>query len=245
MTLLDALRQSLPGDCPIRDIRQGVFHTAVVSRGCGLASTLPKDALRQSPPLVAEPGTLLDKTPAELTALADSSSLLEAAIGMAAINSLLPIDTAPMVERNASELILSRGAGKNVAVVGHFPFLAKVKEKARNLWVLEHNLHEGDLAAEEAATYIPQADVVAITGTSITNHTFDDLIALCPKTAFVLLLGDSVPFSPLLFDHGVDALCGTVVDDTEQVLRCVSQGANYRQIRGVRRLTLFKDTSAA
>jgi uncharacterized protein (DUF4213/DUF364 family) len=241
MTLLEELRQTLDYDCPVRDIRQGVFHTAVASRHCGLASTLPKDALRQSPPLVAEPGRLLEKSAEELAAMTESSSLLEAAIGMAAINSLLSADTTAMVEKNASDIILERCAGANVVVVGHFPFLAKVREKARNLWVLEHNPQEGDHAPQEAGTFIPQADVVAITGTALTNHTFEGLIALCPPKAFVLILGDSVPFSPILFDHHVDALCGTVVEEPERVLRCVSQGANYRQIQGVRRLTLFKD----
>lgn len=52
-----------------------------------------------------------------------------------------------------------------------------------------------------------QADVVALTGAFFTNHTFDGLIRLCRPRAFVLMLGDFVPFTPLLFDHGVDALC--------------------------------------
>jgi len=48
---------------------------------------------------------------------------------------------------------------------------------------------------------------VALTGAFFTNHTFDGLIRLCRPRAFVLMLGDFVPFTPLLFDHGVDALC--------------------------------------
>lgn len=240
MSVLESLLEALDDDGPIRDIRQGVFHTAVLCRRCGLAATLPKDALRQSPPLVAEPGSLLGKSSRELAALAHSDSLLEAAMGMAAVNATLPVDESAMVERNAGDILLEKGAAKNIAVVGHFPFLPKLREQAANLWVLEHNPHEGDVGPEQAATLLPQADVVAITGTSITNHTFDGLIGLCRPGAFVLLLGDSVPLTPLLFDYHVDALCGTVVTDPESVLRCVSQGGNYRQIQGVRRLTLFK-----
>lgn len=241
MRVLAELLATLDADCPVTDIRQGVFHTAVVTRRCGLAATLPRDALQQTPPLVAEPGHLLEKTAGELAALAQSPSLLEAAMGMAAINSLLDVDEAACVERNAAAVILEHGAGNNVAVIGHFPFLPKVRERAAQLWVLENNPKEGDLGAHEAATYLPRADVVAITGTALTNHTFDDLMPLCRADAFVLLLGDSVPLTPLLFDYGVDALCGTVVADTGEVLRCVSQGANYRQIEGLRKLTLLKD----
>jgi len=241
MTLLDALLRELRYDCSVKDIRQGVFHTAVLTRRCGMAATLPKDALRQKPPLVAEPGALLDKDPEALAKLAHSASLLEAAIGMATINSLLPVDETTMVERNAGDILIEKGTGKNVTVIGHFPFLPQLRKAAAHLWVLENNPQEGDLGPEKAPEVLPQSDIVAITGTAITNHTFDELITLCRPTAYVLMLGDSVPFSPLLFDYHVDALCGTVVSDPETVLRCVSQGANYRQIHGVRRFTIFKN----
>lgn len=241
MTLLEELIQGLQYDCPVKDIRQGVFHTAVLTKRCGMAATLPKDALRQKPPMVAEPGTLLDKSPEEVVRLAHSQSLMEAAIGMATINSLLPVDETTMVERNAGDILVEKGAGRNVAVIGHFPFLPQLRKAAANLWVLENNPQEGDLGPEKTPEILPQSDVVAITGTSITNHSFDDLIKLCRPDAYVLMLGDSVPFSPLLFDYNVSALCGTVAADPETVLRCVSQGANYRQIRGVRRFTIFKD----
>jgi uncharacterized protein (DUF4213/DUF364 family) len=53
-------------------------------------------------------------------------------------------------------------------------------------------------------------------------------------------VGDSAPLSPVLFDHGVDAVAGTLVVDPALALRCVSEGANFRQIRGTRRLTMTK-----
>lgn len=241
MKILDHLISTLDyDDAPVQDIRQGVFHTAVVTRHGGLAATLPRDALRQPPPLVKESGSLLDRTPAELVAMAYSESILEAAIGMATLNSLLNIDESACREWNAAELILEKGKGRNVAVVGHFPFLPKVREAAQNLWVIEKNPREGDLGEDQAGQFIPQADVVAITGTSLTNHTLEGLLAFCRPTAFVVLLGDTAPLSPVLFEYGVDAVSGTQVVEPEVVLRHVSQGANFRQIRGVRRLTLLK-----
>ncbi|MFP4348581.1 MAG: Rossmann-like domain-containing protein [Thermodesulfobacteriota bacterium] len=66
------------------------------------------------------------------------------------------------------------------------------------------------------------------------------MLSLLNSKAFVILLGDTAPLSPILFDYGVDAVSGTRVVDPDVVLRCVSQGANFRQIRGVRRLTLLK-----
>ncbi len=240
MKILDDLTSTLRFDASVKDIRQGVFHTGVLTRNCGLAATLPRDALRQKPPMVAEPGLLLNKSPEDLVGMAYSERLLEAAIGMAAINSLLEFDADNCVERNAAELILEKGTGKKIAIVGHFPFIPKIRKRADELWVIEKNKGEGDHDEDEADALIPRAHVVAMTGTALTNHTMDHLLGLCDPKAYVILLGDTVPLSPVLFDYGVDALCGTQVVDVEMALRCVSQGANFRQIRGTRKLTLTK-----
>lgn len=240
MKVLDDLISTLDVNASVKDIRQGIFHTGVLTRYCGLAATLPKDALRQEGPLVREPGFLLEKTPEDLVHMAYSESILEAAMGMAAINSLIEVDFESCTELNAAEIILEKGQGKRVAVVGRFPFLPRVREHAKSLWVIEKNPREGDFDETEADRLIPQADVVAITGTSLTNHTLAHLLGLCSPNSFVVMLGDTVPLSSVLFDYGVDAVSGTRVVDPDLALRCVSQGANFRQIKGTKRLTMIK-----
>ena len=240
MKILDDLILALNFDATVKDIRQGIFHTGVLTRNCGLAATLPRDALRQQPPMVKEPGFLLEKTPLELAQLAYSQSILEASVGMATINSLLEIDENSCIELNAAELIVEKGKGKRIAVVGHFPFIPRVRKYSKDVWVIEKNPKEGDFGEAEADHLIPQADVVAITGTALTNHTLDHLLELCSPGTYVIMLGDTAPLSPILFDYGVDALSGTKVVDPDIALRCVSQGATFRQIRGVKRLTMMK-----
>jgi uncharacterized protein len=240
MKIIDDLIGTLNFNAPVEDIRQGVFHTGVLTRYCGLAATLPRDALKQEGPLVKESGFLLDKTPKDLAQMVSSDSLLEAAIGMATINSLLEVDLESCAEINAAEVILEKGEGKRVAIVGHFPFLPRVREKAKTLWVFEKNPREGDFNEADADRFIPQADVVAITGTSLTNHTLPHLLELCEPKAFIIMLGDTVPLSPVLFDYGVHALSGTRVIDADLALKCVSQGANFRQIKGTKKLTMVK-----
>lgn len=66
------------------------------------------------------------------------------------------------------------------------------------------------------------------------------LLELCDPRAYVLMLGDSVPLSPVLFEYGVDALAGIRVIDPQRALLCISQGANFRQIQGVKRPILEK-----
>jgi uncharacterized protein len=130
---------------------------------------------------------------------------------------------------------------KNVALVGHFPFTPKLRSAVGQLWVIEQRPVEDDYPAEAAADLIPHADVVAITGSSLINHTLDGLLALCHPDALVIMLGPSTPLSPVLFAHGVSILsCSRVVDEVA-VLRTVGQGATFQQVEGVRLLTLRKD----
>ena len=240
MAILADVMSTLNFEAPVRDIRQGIFHTGVLTRNCGLAATLPRDALKQETPMVKEPGSLLDKSARKLALMAYSESILEAAMGMAAINSLLEVEEASCIELNAAQLIMEKGEGKRVAIVGHFPFVPKVRERSKDVWVFEKNPREGDYGEAEAAHFIPGADVVAITGTALTNHTLEVLLGLCDPDAFVIILGDTAPMSAILFDYGVNAVSGTRVIDDKLALNCVSQGANFRQIKGVRRLTMMK-----
>jgi hypothetical protein len=247
METIEKLLNSLETDAPVREILVGAFWTGVVvdthPARCGLASTLRSETGGPWPPVVRA-GRLLERSGRELAELLRSDRILEASIGTAALNALLEVDESPLAEANAEQLILERGSGRRVAIVGHFPFIERVRAAAADCWVLELHPSSGDLPASRAPEVLPQADVVALTGTSLINHTFDQLIGLCRPDAFVLLLGPSAPLSPRLFEAGVDAISGTRVRDPELVLRSVGQGATFRQIKragGLSLLTWVRD----
>lgn len=239
MKILDDLLSSLKGnDFPVKSVHTCVFWTAVVSKHCGLSSTFRDEGLPHDQG-VRDVGKLTRKTALELGEYARSESLLEASIGMATINSLIDIDESKCIEKNAFEILLEKGEGKNVAVVGHFPWIPKLKGKVQNLWVLEQRVRKGDLPAKEADRILPECDVVGITGTSFINHTLEGLLALC-KRAFFVLIGPTSPLSPILFDYGIDAICGAEVVDVDKVIRSISEGATFKEVSGVRLLTLSK-----
>jgi len=238
MRIIDDILSSLDYKASVRDIRQGAFQTAVLTRGCGLASTPHDPGPHHSQTPVKEPGLLLNKDTLSLARMALSPSPLEAAIGMATINSLIEIDEQRCTELNAGELLSSKGDGKKVAIVGHFPFVPQLRSVAKELWVIEREPQEGDFPEVEADSFLPQADVIGITGTAFTNHTLEHLLGLCNPKAYVVILGGTTPLSPVLFDYGISALSGTRVIDSKTALRCVSQGATFRQIKGIRLLTI-------
>ncbi len=244
MSITETLLNSVPADGPVHQVLVGTFWSAVALDTdpvrCGLASTLHGATHDEGPP-VPHAGRLLEYSGRELAGWLRSSSVLEASIGMAAFNALLEVDEAACTEVNAQELIVERGAGRRVAIVGHFPFIERVRHAAAECWVAELHPRPGEVPAERAGEVLPEADVVALTGTSLINHTFDGLIDLCRPDAFVILVGASAPLSPVLFECRVDAIAGTRVVDVPAALQAVSQGATFRQIPGKRLLTMMRE----
>lgn len=241
MEIIKDLLSVLDYSAPVADIRQGPFQTAVLTRRCGLASTPHDPGPHHDRSPVKQSGSLLEQTASDLAHMALSPSLQEAAIGMATINSLIDVDESVCEELNAADLIARKGEGKKVAIVGHFPFIPKLRPAVKELWVIEKNPREDDFPESDAAKYIPEADVIGITGTAFTNNTIGPLLDLCNSDAYVVILGGTAPLSTLLFDYGINAVSGTLVTDAERVLKYVSQGATFRQIKGIRLLTMTSD----
>ena len=237
MNILDDLLATLPNDALVRSVLVGAHWTVVCSRYCGLAATL-MDNHPHGHTQVRDVGRLHQKTARELAEYAHSDNLLEASIGVAAINSLLEVDEQQAVEINAADILVERGCGRNVALVGHFPFISKVRQSVGQLWVIEQHPAEDEYPAEAAANLIPQAEVVAITSSTLINHTLEGLLSFCHPDATVLMLGPSTPLSPVLFEHGATIISGTRVIDEAAVLRTVGQGATFKQVEGIRLVTL-------
>ena len=247
MTLLKDLINSIP-DGNVSQVIIGLHWTAVVSevdghRHCGLASTLAGEHDHHNAPDVPNAGQLDTSNGLVLASFAESDSPVMRSVGIATINSLIPLHYLSQVEQNAERVIAKYGKGKKVVLVGSFPFIPRLKPYVRELTVLEINPHPGELPEASAKDVIPGAELVAITGMSLINRTVESLLSLCSSQAFVILLGPSAPLSPVLFDHGVDLICGSMVTEIEPVLRAVRQGANFRQVHraGVRLISFARD----
>lgn len=231
-------------DAGLVDVRVGAYWTMVrTSIGTGLASTMTHEADRDRALPIADAGTLLERNPLQLATCLRSRSAPEAAVGLAAVNALLHRPTRDCSEVNAAELLCDRAAGRLLALVGHFPFVDRLRAACREVWVFERGTRQrpGDLGEQHMGELMGHAEVVAITATTLLNGTLDRVLRLIDPAAFVIMLGPSTPFATSLFDLGLDVLCGTVVDDDEAVARAVSQGAVTSQIPGVRRVCLFRE----
>lgn len=236
------LLESVDSDHEIEQLVVGAFTVGCISRHLGLASLarppVPEHAVRP----VQDAGQLLPSSARQLASRLIDGSMLEASIAVAALNSLLIPPLESCIERNAALLLAERGDGRHIAVVGHFPFVDRLRTVARQVDVFElrEGRQDGDLDAEQLPERLPQADVVAITGTALTNGTLGTILGSTCDDAFIALIGASAPLSPVLFDHGIDAVCGAYARQPAPPMAGIAQGATFRQLVGVQRLILMK-----
>ncbi len=152
--------------------------------------------------------------------------------GLAAVNSLLN----PGVRGQAvkiQDLLQSLGAGKNVAVVGHFPFVDRIRGVFKNLWVLEKKPQSSDFPESMKSYFLPRADLVAITATTLLNSSLAEILALADKKAIKFMLGPSTPMGDSLLDLGLDYLGGIVVQDVDRVVQGIRHGTAFRNLEGI------------
>jgi hypothetical protein len=164
---------------------------------------------------------------------------------LATVNALLPRLRHLWIDLHSKEILARLGAEKTVVMIGHFPYVPELRSRVGKLLVLEqHPQDADDLPAETASEVIPQADVLAITAMTLLNHTFDDLIALRRPGIPTMIVGPTTPLSPVLFEMGATILSGSIVENPAAVLRGLSQGANFHQLRqmGVRLVSMTSES---
>lgn len=241
MKVLQELVESLRIDLPVTAGVVGSHLIAVASRRLGLAAHLHGKG--QTEVVVSEEGvkTLIGRSACDLASWLLEDHWVRAGIGMAALNSVLEIDHQALIEVNAKQIIADRAIGKNLMVVGHFPFIGQLRSQVRNLWVMEKEPRNGELSEEEGYQDLAEADVVAITGSCLINHTFDRIMANCKPGSFKVMLGPSTPLSTILLEYGLDVIGGALVAEKSTVLRMVKDGVPFRQMEGIRTVVMAKD----
>lgn len=233
------LAKSNQSDQKVSEVLIGLHWTMVSGLRSGLAATPGDDPCCRSTEL-ANAGHLHEQSMFELMELLHSSNPLEVSIGMAALNSLLKYDENTVIECNARDLLADKTQNKTVTIIGHFPFLDVLREKAKVLNVLELFPGPGELDAGEYVNVLPVSNVIGLTATTLMNGTFDNLYRYFPKDAFVVMMGPSTPMTPLLFDYGIHVLAGSKVTDSSTLSRFITQGTTLHGVEGLKRISITR-----
>ncbi len=246
--ILAAILKSMPGGWQSQKLFIGSNWTISIVQNetgeqrAGLAATpTPEKVAKQAR---FQPGfNKVEDDAATLAHYAQSAEPTASAVGLATLNALLQPDPNLLADIDAADWLVEQGRNQKVALVGRFPFIDELQPVVAHLWVFELNPNPDEYGAEQAPDIFPQADIVAITSSTLVNHTLDALLALVRPPTKVMLLGPTTPLTPVLFDFGIDLLSGTQVIDVETVLAAIQQGVTFRKMVGLRRVTLQKSVT--
>jgi len=242
MTVLETLITDLPEGWHVTDIYIGAnWVLALVShadgtQGAGVAST-PKQIAPDSRFQIGH--YRLNENAQMMAQLTRSLDMTTAAVGLATINALNQIDT--YTTDDAADWLSAQGVGRSVAIFGRFPFIDdELRPYAKQVWVFEQQPRADELDETAIKTIVPQADLVAITGSSVINHSIDLILPHAQPGSTVVLLGPSTPLSTKLFDCGIDVLFGVRVVDVQRVIDSVIAGEGFQKMEGLQRVAVFK-----
>jgi len=169
----------------------------------------------------------------ELSKLALSNNLGIASVGMAAINSFFEPNYKKIEFINGYDYILNNGIRKKVGFVGHFSFIERLRKKMNDIVVFELKPRDQfDLDVKLMPEIIPTLDYLVITGTTLINHTFEDIIKFKNSKTKIMMLGPSTTTSEILFDYGVDIIAGTLVENKKEIIQNIKDGFGFKKQKG-------------
>jgi hypothetical protein len=244
--LLDSIKTTIPSeayDLPLTDVNTYAFVTTARTKRIGLSMTLSDDRVFEFKvrTAVSNLGEVEKLGLEKILTWTDSLHGIERSFAVAALNSAIGLKKTGYFTGNALELTARLAKNKKVAIVGHFPHMDHIKKVASSFTILEKRPQEGDRKAEDAIKIIPEADVITATGVTCLNDTMEGLLALKKPGAIFIVLGPTVPLSPVMFDFGVDVIGGAWVEDDVEVMKKMSQGGTARHVKGLRSVLYPKD----
>lgn len=239
-TLYNELIQAIPADITVEDCCLGAGRSYIqADGGLGVAMAFGGDPL---------PMEIIGRPLREVAELSKSWDLQLASLGVAAINAYhnRPDRVRQLrftyESNNESTFLHYRSllTGKKVAVVGHFFMIEQCRDVC-DLVVLEKQLQPGDLPDSACEYVLPEQDYVFITGSTMVNKTLPRLLQLS-RHAETVLVGPSVPLSPILFRHGANVLAGTIIERPEAMKIAIRQGGHREQfVREATRVRVFPE----
>ena len=189
-------------------------------------------------------GRLTKRSIEETLADLNSNNILRKTLAIATLNALsASCWNAGEAQRDGYTLELDKNTfdevkipveGKTVVVGALVPILKRLIKSHADFTVLEmdkRTLKGAELdhyaSPKDAHLYIPEADLVVITGVTMLNDTLPDLLQLAKPGAQIVVTGPTASMLPdAFFKWGVTMMGGVLVTRPDEVLDCISEGGS-------------------
>ena len=210
---------------PVKEMPQAVCCPSS-ARAMPLSGRLTKRSIEETLADL-ESNNILRKTLAIATLNALSASCWNAGEAQRSGYALEP-------DKNTFDEVEIPAEGKTVVVGALVPILKRLIKSHADFTVLEmdkRTLKGAELdhyaPPEDAHLYIPEADLVVITGVTVLNDTLPNLLQLVKPGAQVVVTGPTASMLPnSFFKRGVTMMGGVLVTKPDEVLDCISEGGS-------------------
>jgi uncharacterized protein len=170
---------------------------------------------------------------------------LSRAVGMACLKSLLPVPPT-VIPGNAITMVESAAQKVPTCFIGYFKEAAEWREMGRPVNIVELFPRPGDIHWDDADEVLGEAEIVLMSGLTVVNETLNAVIRRTPSAKLRVIMGPTVPPSPVLFDYGIDMLGVTLVNDMGLMARYAELGGGsiaYSPPGALERINIVKDSA--
>lgn len=171
-----------------------------------------------------------------------SENILKKALGIATLNALSTYCWDKVSDKeydiymgvDAFEEINIAPGSKTVVIGALVPMLRKLIKGNHEFKVLEMDpttLKQKELEhfapASEASRYVPDADLLVITGVTVLNDTLTDILSYVKEGADVIVTGPTASMLPdAFFKRGVTVMGGIIVTKPDELLDIIAEGGS-------------------
>jgi hypothetical protein len=169
-------------------------------------------------------GDLIGRTAAEVAEdYLASKNVLRIAVGMACLKCVLPpADNITM--QSAIEPFAEQTKRHPSCFIGHFKDAALWRDEGRPVSIVELVPRPGDIHWDDSHEVLQNAELVFMTGLTLVNGTFGEVIRRTPRAKVRIVMGPTVPLTPVLFTLGVHRLGSSRITDVDKTLRYFGMG---------------------
>jgi len=217
-------------DAVVEQIVFGAKFIAVTAKGrMGLAALLGAEPREHERNIVHQ---MVGKPVKEVAQLICQPFPFSICLGFAALNAGNTPDLEKVNQSNfpADDLIAKLGKDKITGLVGDFPFKDSLRDRVGTFHLFELKSVPGAVPRDQWEQVLAELDVFALTGTALLTRRMAWFLSRA-RQAKIVILGPTTPFSPALFSHGADYLCGSVVTDTKKVAQGIESGLPFNKVK--------------